>query len=120
MTTIGQHNQLIKICFDGSNHLKHVLSNEEIKNMTLLEERFPLTKLPVCGCCEKLAMWGKDMCGVCRSCGTITKNPMTYSNYLASGYDIDATGATAREVLNKRQIASALILPDYGIGGKQC
>lgn len=120
MSTIGQHNQLVKICFSGNKHLKHVLSNDEIKNMTLLEERFPLTKLPVCGNCEKLAMWGRDMQGVCRSCGTITKNPITYSNYLASGYDIDATGQTAKNILQQRQVASALILPDYGIGGKPC
>jgi hypothetical protein len=118
MATIGEHNQLIKIVYDGNAHLKHILSDEDIKRMTLLEERFPLTKLPVCGSCEKLAMWSRGMTGTCRSCGTITKNPITYSSYLASGYDVDATGQTARSVLQKREVQS-IILPDYGNMGRK-
>ena len=80
--------------------------------MTLIEKRFPLTKLPVCGACEKLAMWGNGMQGICRSCGTITKNPITYSEYLASGYDIDSTGATAKCVLREEKKVREIILPD--------
>jgi hypothetical protein len=113
-----EHNRLIKVIFDGSKHLNHVMNNEEVKNMTVIENRFPLTKLPVCGSCEGLAYWGRDSLtgaaiGICRKCGTQTKSPITYSTYLASGYDIDTTGATAKEVLNYRSRAS-LILPDFG------
>lgn len=112
MATIKEHNNLIKICFNGNKHLKHVLSQEEVKNMTVIENRFPLTKLPVCGSCEKLGMWSTGMIGICRSCGTITKKPITYSSYLASGYDVDATGATAKQILKTREYQS-MILPAH-------
>jgi hypothetical protein len=116
MATVAEHNQIIKMCFDGNKHLKHVLSNEEIRNMTIIENRFPLTKLPVCGSCERLAMWGKGGQGVCRHCGTITKNPITYSSYLASGYDVDQTGTTFRSVAHKSEMVKRdIILPDYGM-----
>ncbi len=84
--------------------------------MCLIENRYPLTRLPVCGSCERLAMWSKDNHAICRTCGTITKQPITYSSYLASGYDIDATGDTAKRVLNfeKEMKKRQYILPDYG------
>ena len=107
--------KLLKICYDGSKHLNHVLSDDEIKKMTMIESRYPLSKLPVCGHCERLAMWYKGMTGYCKHCGTITKRPITYSNYLASGYDVDATGQTAKNVLEQRSIVGNLILPDYGM-----
>ena len=81
--------------------------------MTMIENRFPLAKLPVCGGCERLAMWSRGMQATCRHCGTITKNPITYSSYLASGYDVDATGATARTVLGKTGTARSDYLPEY-------
>lgn len=115
MATVKEHNELIKVCFDGSKHLKHVLNNDEINNMTMIENRFPLTKLPVCGHCEQLALWSKGMTATCRKCGTITKYPITYSSYLASGYDVDS-GTTAKEVLKYRQGVNAF-LPNYRIGG---
>jgi hypothetical protein len=108
-----EHNQLIKICFDGNKHLKHVLSSEEIVQMTMIENRFPLTKLPVCGSCERLAMWSAGMQATCRHCGTITKSPVTYSSYLSSGYDVDATGKTAKSVMEKNKKIRELILPEY-------
>ena len=118
MATTAEHNQLIKICFDGSKHLKHVLSQDEIRQMTVIENRFPLTKLPVCGNCERLAMWSQGMQATCRHCGTITKSPITYATYLASGYDVDQTGATAKEIMNKSSIIREKVLPDYRIGGR--
>lgn len=114
MASIKQHNNLIKICFDGNKHLKHVLNNEEVRSMTMIESRYPLTKLPVCGHCEGLAYWGKNGCGICKKCGTVTKNPITYSSYLASGFDVDPTGATAKDVLKTEQEIREIILPDYG------
>jgi hypothetical protein len=55
------------------------------------------------------------MQGICKHCGTITKSPITYSSYLAAGYDVDPTGATARKVMNDSpsKEARALILPEY-------
>ena len=49
---------------------------------------------------------------MCPKCGWITKVPITYSQYLAQGYDIDK-GYTAREVLKARDKAT-MHLPDYG------
>ena len=112
MDTKG-HNQLIKVVFDGSKHLKHVLSSDEIRQMTMIEGRFPLTKLPVCGHCERLAVWGKNMSGVCRHCGTITRVPITYSNYLSAGYDVDATGDTARRVMCQEKERRDIVLPKH-------
>jgi hypothetical protein len=108
-----QQNELIKICFDGNKHLKHVLSMQEINQMTMIENRFPLTKLPVCGSCERLAYWGKGMQGICKHCGTITKAPITYSSYLAAGYDVDPTGATARSVMINNEFARKELMPEY-------
>ena len=85
----------------------------EIEQMTMIENRFPLTKLPVCGGCERLGFWGKGMQGICKKCGTVTKNPVTYAEYLATGHDIDATGATARRVLSEEREVRSIILPDY-------
>lgn len=114
VATTEQHNNIVKVCFDGNKHLNHVMSNKEIQNMTLIENRFPLTKLPVCGSCEKLALWSKGMQATCRSCGTITKRPITYSTYLASGMDVDGTGTTAKKVLVGRQeLAEKNVLPYY-------
>ena len=114
MSSVAEHNAFIKVCFDGNKHFKHVLSSHEIAQMTLIENRFPLTKLPVCGSCERLAMWAKGMQGVCRHCGTITRSPITYSSYLASGFDVDTTGATAKSVMNKSPVKRDAILPEYG------
>lgn len=97
-----KHHEIIKIVFGGNKHFKHVLSNDEIAQMTLVENRFPLTKLPVCGHCEKLGLWSKGVnkepIGVCKSCGAITKQPITYSTYLASKMDVDKTGDTFRSL----------------------
>lgn len=114
MSTVQQHNEIVKICFDGNKHLKHVLSMDEIRQMTLIENRFPLTKLPICGSCERLGLWSVGMQCTCKHCGTITKNPITYSSYLASGYDVDPTGATAKSVMNQSDIIRDKVLPDYG------
>lgn len=81
--------------------------------MTMIENRFPLTKLPVCGSCESLAFWCRGEAH-CKKCGTITKSPVTYSTYLGSGFDIDATGHTARKVLQDEMNKRLMILPDYG------
>lgn len=127
MATTQQHNKLINVIFNGNKHLKHVLTDKDIAQMTIIEGRYPLTKLPVCGRCEKLGLWHKDqttqkIVGVCRSCGAITKNPVTYSTYLASGYDVDATGDTFRSMAivdkNKEAVKRFIYLPEFSnMGG---
>jgi hypothetical protein len=100
--SVKKHHEIIKVVFNGNKHLKHVLDNKEIRQMTVIENRFPLTKLPVCGHCEKLGLWSKGLkdepIGVCKSCGAITKHPITYSTYLASKMDVDETGDTFRRM----------------------
>jgi hypothetical protein len=90
--------------------------------MTVTENRFPFTKLPVCGHCEGLGLWSydpitKNPVGICRACGTVTKKPITYSTYLATGYDVDTTGDTFRKMLlkdrKKEELKRQLILPDF-------
>lgn len=103
MADTRRHNQLIKYVFGGNKHLKKVLSDQQILDMTVVESRFPLTKLPVCGHCEALGLWTKDVLtnkpvGYCKACGTYTRKPLTYSTYLAAGYDIDKTGDSFRRM----------------------
>lgn len=122
MASDYQHNNILKVVFDGNKHFKHVLSDQEIIDMTVIEGRFPLTKLPVCGHCERLGLWHKDELtkkpvGVCKSCGTITRKPVPYSSYLASKMDIDATGDSFRKMaLVDRKIDDykrMVYLPDF-------
>lgn len=116
-----QHNQLIKVLFDGSKHLNHVLSDQEIVDMAMIEARFPLSKFPVCGHCEALGLWTKDSngkpMGYCKKCGTYTRKPLTYSTYLASGYDIDKTGDNFRRMLivdkERENYKREVYLPDF-------
>ena len=105
MATDLEHNMIIAYNFGQNKHVQKVLSDKEIAEMTIIEGRFPLTKLPVCNKCEKLGLWSKDILtgkpiGVCKSCGTVTKSPVTYSTYLARGFDLDKSGKGFREMLN--------------------
>lgn len=117
-----EHNNIIKYVFNGNKHLKHVLSDKDILDMTVIEGRFPLTKLPVCGHCEKLGLWTKDVLtdkpmGYCKSCGTYTRDAITYSTYLASKMDIDETGDSFRRMAlvdrNLEDINRMVYLPDF-------
>lgn len=113
--------------FDGNKSMRHVLTDEDIKKMTLTEGRFPFTRLPVCAHCEKLGLWSSDkitgeMIGICKSCGTITKNPHTYSDYLSRNYDVDETGKTFRSMLiadKKKDAMKRFFLPDYSKMGNK-
>ena len=107
---VQQHNSLMKVVLDGNKHLNHVLTSDRIKQLTLYEGRYPLTRMPVCGHCEKLAYWYRDKSAYCPSCGTYTKNAVTYSTYLATGYDIEAGFANKMLEMDKRN----KILPSYG------
>ena len=53
--TKSLNNKLLKI-FNENKHIKHILTNEDIKKMCFTEGRYPFTKLPVCNNCERLGM----------------------------------------------------------------
>lgn len=79
--------------------------------MTVLEGRYPISRLPVCPRCEGLAMWGHGGQGICTKCGTIDRDPVTLSEYMTKGYDIDQTGITRHE---KEDLKNRIFyLPDY-------
>jgi hypothetical protein len=127
VASVKEHNNIINVVFDGNKHLKHVLSDQEIVQMCLIEGRFPLTKLPVCGHCEMLGLWHTDsltkkIIGVCRSCGAITKHPVSYSTYLASKQDVDETGDTFRRMAmvdKKKDVWNRFIyLPEFDTNGR--
>ena len=111
MATIDQHNQIMKVNFGHSKHFKHILTNDDIRRMTVVEGRYPISRLPVCAGCEQVAYWGHGGQGVCPDCGTITKNPITLSEYMVKGYDIDKTGY-GRDTAPEMQVRDVL-LPEY-------
>lgn len=111
MASVLEHNNLIKVVFNGSKHLNHVMSSEEIRKMTMIDARYPITRMPVCGHCERIGYWTKNGSAYCPSCGTYTKTPITYSSYLASGYDI--SGSPISHELKEQRKKQSIILPDY-------
>lgn len=83
----------IYTCIAGERlHGRHFLTGDLVRKMTLIENRYPLAKLPMCGRCEKAALWtGTEdggMAGYCEECGTTTTNPITYAEYLSQGHDL--------------------------------
>lgn len=108
-----EHNNFIYRVMSDQKHLKHVLTQEDIARMTMIEGRYPISKLPVCSHCEGLAMWGKGMIGVCTKCGTTTLNPITLSEYYLKGYDLDGvTGEDRAQVTHERN-ARKEIIPEF-------
>jgi hypothetical protein len=69
-----------------------MLTNDTVRLMTMVEGRCPIAKQPMCGWCERVALWGRgadgSMVAYCHVCGSTTSKPMTYSEYIANGYDI--------------------------------
>lgn len=112
MANIAQHNNLLKCMVGGQAHFRHILTNDRISKMTMIEGRYPITRLPVCEHCERLAMWSGtnaqgEKIATCPHCGTRTVNPFTYAEYLLHGYDIDGTdrgAATEIEIAARRKI----------------
>ena len=82
---------IIKLSYND-NHIRHVLSNDKVNEMTQIENRYPISRLPVCNHCEALGIWGftkmREPAGYCEKCGTITVGPISYAEYLVSGYDL--------------------------------
>jgi len=95
MTGVGcvdKNDNLIKISY-ANTHIRHCLSVEKVHEMTQVEKRYPIARLPMCNHCEAVALWspmtgdGKRT-GTCLNCGTVTIDPITFSEYLVAGYDL--------------------------------
>ncbi len=120
MATVAEHNQIMKCVLDGSKHLKHVMDSKQVAKVGFLENRYPATRLPVCGHCEKLAFWHTGGQAFCPACGTYTMKAITYSTYLASGYDVDPSCATSRKMFELEKKKRERFLPIYrGKDGKR-
>ena len=111
-----RENNFIKIYTGGTNHNRRMMSEKDVYTIAGVMHEVPLISQPICEHCERLGiwdwdydMWGKPrpLCQ-CETCGTITKHPMTYGEYLANGHDIPSTivgkdredSVLARKLLN--------------------
>lgn len=96
MGGIQEQNRLIAYYTGGTSHAKHIEKDEDKLKIHNLEAQFPVISQPVCERCEHLCLWDQTKgmfgetvpLGVCMNCGTITKKPITFGEYLANGYDI--------------------------------
>lgn len=117
--TLKAHNQLIKIYTGGTTHNRRLLTNEEMYKIQGIEYQVPIIKQPICEHCERVVMWDWEIQNVggrlveiplarCVHCGTITKNPLTYGEFLLNGYDMPSNmspkqreqGRAARALIN--------------------
>ena len=111
-------NNFIKIFTGGTKHNRRLLTNNDIYKIHGVECHVPIIRQPICEHCERVVMWDwtTDMLGRevplarCSYCGTITKNPMTYGEYLANGYDIPETmkGRDREQSIKARQLINML------------
>ena len=91
-------NKIIAKWVGGTVHAKRAENDGDRLKIAQVETQVELIKQPICERCERLGLWDKEI-GIfgqlvplcyCLECGTITKNPLTYGEYLANGYDIPA------------------------------
>lgn len=82
-------NKIYKCILGDQPFYKHFLTGPMLRKMTAIENRYPITQVPVCAYCEKGAMWTQtasgEMAGYCENCGTTTVHPVTLSEYLVRG-----------------------------------
>lgn len=105
-----KNRDFLKISYNDK-HIKHCLSVEKVNEMTQVEKRYPMARLPVCNHCEALALWSRPLedgraTGTCLKCGTITIDPINLAEYLVSGYDLpmDMSAETKEEIKVKRSL----------------
>lgn len=114
--SILNSNNFVKFYTGGTTHNRRLLTNNDIYKIAGVEVQVPIIKQPICEHCERICIWSKttDMfgktvpLGICTYCGTRTKNPLTYGEFLANGYDIPITvtgkekeqSIVARKLLN--------------------
>jgi hypothetical protein len=97
MATIAQHNKLMKVMLGAGSHYKHILTNDAVARITNMENRFAMSKMPVCASCERLGLWHTGHTCYCKVCGTVTQNPITLAEYSVQGYDMDKRGSLEGE-----------------------
>lgn len=98
MDNIQRQNQFIAYYTGGTTHAKHIANDADRLKILGVESQFPIISQPVCEKCEHLGLWDQTRgmfnevipLGVCLHCGTITKKPITFGEYLAAGYDVQA------------------------------
>jgi hypothetical protein len=96
--SILDSNNFIKYYTGGTTHNRRLLTNNDIYKIAGVEVQVPIIKQPICEHCERICVWTKTKgtfgqvipTGYCSYCGTMTKNPLTYGEFLANGYDIPA------------------------------
>ena len=117
-----KENNFIKIYTGGTKHNRRMMSEKDVFTIQGVMHQVPLIAQPICEHCERLGiwdwdidMWGKPrpLC-FCETCGTITKNPLTYGEYLANGYDIPSTitGRDREDSILARKILNMLLNVD--------
>lgn len=116
MASIAEHNDEIRTIFQSNKHYRHILTVDKINEMANIEKRYPVSKFPVCGHCERTGLWGKDKVTkkpacYCSACGTVTKNPITLSEYYIQGYDIDGAGFSGKNDARREKQARNIIIP---------
>lgn len=108
---IKHNDDLIRVMSDQK-HMKHILTQEHIDQMVRVEARYPISKLPVCGHCERLALWGDKGTAHCLHCGTVTLKAVPLSEYYAAGYDLDGATGEDRSQVRHEKNARKILLPD--------
>jgi hypothetical protein len=114
---IRKSNNLIKIFTGGTSHNRRLLTNNDIMTIHNVEVHVPIISQPICEHCERIVIWSQTRgtfgevipLGMCKYCGTITKNPMTYGEWLAAGHDIPNTvvGRDRADSIRARQMLNA-------------
>ena len=115
---IKKSNLLVLEMTGGSAHTRRTLTKGDIYKIRDVEIAVPIVSQPVCERCERICMWDStvDMwnqiipIAYCDSCGTTTKKPMTYGEYLANGHDIPShlTGKEREDSLEARRLINLM------------
>lgn len=124
---ISKQNKLIAYYTGGTNHAKRAKNDVERLQIAKVESQFPLISQPICERCERIGLWDKEysifgtmtpLCQ-CLECGAITKNPLTFGEYLANGYDLPAHMSEAnREIAIKARKTLNMIMNIDGKDGR--
>lgn len=113
MATIREHNHLMRCVLGNTKHFKHILTRDDLSRITGLEKRYPVSRRPVCEHCESVGWWRKGKACFCPTCGTITKHPITLSEYYIKGYDLDGSRSGLSKEVKITKIKRDRILPVY-------
>ena len=101
-------------------HAKRELTRGEVYKIKDMAYAQPIVVQPVCGHCERVCIWDLEEhpitlqivpVGVCEVCGTRTKNPITFGEYIAQGHDIPAaiTGNDRKACIEARKMINLML-----------